>query len=111
MVEIIQKLVYFLSIFGGLYQAQQWLRLCAILVHKPMSLYMGAIRLINVVLNLIWSCRIVRKWFTNGLASAEVAKGQDLSAIIIKEGKRLSANACLALELVYLFSSLSISKP
>lgn len=45
-------------------------------------------------------CRIVRKLFMNGLESVEVVKGLDMSAIIIKGGKRLSANAYLALELV-----------
>ena len=43
-------------------------------------------------------CRIVGKWY--GLGSAGVAKGLDLLATIIKEGKRLSANVYLALELV-----------
>ena len=36
----------------------------------------------------------------NGLGSAGVAKGLDLLATIIKEGKRLFANVYLALELV-----------
>lgn len=36
----------------------------------------------------------------NGLGSVGVAKGQDLSVIIIKGGKRQSASAYLALELV-----------
>lgn len=39
----------------------------------------------------------------NGLGSVEVVKGLDMSAIIIKGGKRLSANAYLALELVFFF--------
>ena len=56
----------------------------------------------------LWSCRIVRKWCMNGLGSVGVAKDQDLSVIIIKEGRRLSANAYLALELVlFLFLSLT----
>lgn len=46
----------------------------------------------------------------NGLESVEVVKGQDMSATIIKEGKRLSANAYLALELVFSSSS-SVEPP
>ena len=45
-------------------------------------------------------CRIVGKWYMNGLGSAGVAKGLGLLAAIIKEGKRLFANVYLALELV-----------
>ncbi|CAK7329389.1 unnamed protein product [Dovyalis caffra] len=45
-------------------------------------------------------CRIAEKWFMNGLESVEVAKAQDMSAIIIKGGKKLPANVYLALELV-----------
>lgn len=37
----------------------------------------------------------------NGLENVEVAKGQDLSVIITKGEKRLSANAFLASELVF----------
>ncbi|CAI0556955.1 unnamed protein product [Linum tenue] len=43
-----------------------------------------------------WNCRIAGKWFMNGLESAGVAKGQGMSVILTREGRRLSANACLA---------------
>jgi hypothetical protein len=49
-------------------------------------------------LSHFWICRIVRKLCTNGLESVEVAKDRDLSAILIKEEKRLSANAYLVRE-------------
>lgn len=37
----------------------------------------------------------------SGLENVEAAKVQDMSVIITKEGKRLSANVFLALELVF----------
>lgn len=51
----------------------------------------------------------------NGPENVEVAKGQDLSVIITKGERRLSANAFLALELVFfllflIFTSMTITR-
>ncbi|KAI8014938.1 hypothetical protein LOK49_LG05G01806 [Camellia lanceoleosa] len=54
--------------------------------------------------------RIVKKWCMNGLGSVGVAKVQDFSIFIIKGGRRLSANAYLALELVQVQESASPQK-
>ncbi|KAF2321195.1 hypothetical protein GH714_035312 [Hevea brasiliensis] len=51
---------------------------------------------------------IVGKWFMSGLGSAEVAKALDMSAIIIKEGKRLFASVYLALGLAIFKHSIMV---